>query len=119
MAAAVDTISTQVVIAGPSEQASTAGKQGPVVALTTSRQAIPRAMKQKIAAALRGPKMIDPTLPGESVGIGRVGTQGAALNPAPEVSLLTALVLFLFAFVFAQVFRKDARQAAGPELPRE
>lgn len=102
---ALDTVSTQVVIAAPGKLRQHIGNHGPGDALDAARKPLPLAMKEKISKALAGPRMIDPTLPGESVGVGRKPSEIAPLNPAPEISLLTAVVLLLLIYVFVEVFR--------------
>ena len=117
MVAGVDTVSTQVVIAGPARVSKAFGDHGPVDVIASTREPLPRALKQRLVEAISGPRMIDPSLPGESVGVGRKVGKAAPINPTPEVSLLTALLLFLFVYVFVEVFRTREEKPAPEEKP--
>ncbi len=92
----VDTLRTQVVIAGPSVTPSAIGDGDPMTALRTQRLSIPGALKEKIIAGTDKNETIDPALPGENVSLLTRRQQVLPLNPQPEVSIVTVLLAFLF-----------------------
>ena len=72
-AGAVETLSTQMVLAGPSSQREAFGAQGPGTTGTAATQPIPADTVRKLAAALGSNEVVDPAAP-----------VAAALRPALE-----------------------------------
>ncbi len=72
-AGAVETLSTQMVLAGPSSEREAFGAQGPGTTGTAATQPIPADTVRKLAAALGSTEVVDPAAPA-----------AAALRPALE-----------------------------------
>jgi glycine betaine/choline ABC-type transport system substrate-binding protein len=100
----VDTMRTQVVIAGPRVTPSAIGDGDPMTALRTQRLSIPRALKEKIIAGTDKTETIDPALPGENISLLSRRQEALPLNPQPEVSIATALLVILFFAMLYLVF---------------
>lgn len=96
----VETVSSQVVLAGPKPDKPVFGDGDPVSGLRTQRQAIPRGVKQSLVNNLGVKETIDPTLPGERVTVVSARKDVQPINPAPGVSLITALFLAALGFFF-------------------
>lgn len=103
----VDTVYTQVVIAGPRVTEPSLGDGDPVSGISTRKQAIPKALKEKIAAATGITEAIDPVLPGENVFLLSRHQETLPLNPQPAVSFITALLFILFIAMLIAIFRKN------------
>lgn len=106
----VDTLRTQVVIAGPRITASAIGDGDPMTALRTHRLSIPRALKEKIIAGTGKTETIDPALPGENVSLLSRRQENLPLNPQPEVSIVTALLVILFFGMLYLIFGQPPRR---------
>ena len=106
----IDTLRTQVVIAGPRITASAIGDGDPMTALRTHRLSIPRALKEKIIAGTGKTETIDPALPGENVSLLSRRQENLPLNPQPEVSIVTALLVILFFAMLYLVFGQPPRR---------
>lgn len=106
----IDTLRTQVVIAGPRITASAIGDGDPMTALRTHRLSIPRALKEKIIAGTGKTETIDPALPGENVSLLSRRQENLPLNPQPEVSIVTALLVILFFGMLYLVFGQPPRR---------
>ena len=102
----VDTLGSQVVLAGPAPDESALGDGDPVSGLRTQRQSIPRGIKEALFQEIGTSETIDPTLPGETPPIAseRHGIQ--PINPAPEVSFLTGLLLLGLCGFFYRLARR-------------
>lgn len=96
----VETVGAQVVLAGPRPDKPMLGDGDPVSGLRTQRQAIPLGVKQSLAKTLDVKETIDPTLPGERVTTVSARKDVQPINPAPEVSLITLVLLAALGFFF-------------------
>jgi len=105
---AVETIGAQVVFAGPNPREAALGDGDPVSGLRTQRQRIPRGVKEALATALGQREAIDPTLPGERVTTVTARGKQKPLNPAPEVSLITAAFLIGLGVFFYMLSKKKS-----------
>jgi osmoprotectant transport system permease protein len=107
----VDTLRTQVVIAGPRVTPSAIGDGDPMTALRTQRLSIPRALKEKIIAGTDMTETIDPALPGENVSLLSRRQETLPLNPQPEVSITMAFLAILFFAMLYLIFgQKSGRK---------
>ncbi len=102
----VDTVYTQVVIAGARVPEPSIGEGDPVSGISTRKQAIPKALKEKIAADTGITEAIDPALPGENGFFLSRHQETLPLNPQPAVSFITALLFVLFITMLFAIFRK-------------
>ncbi|MFW6332676.1 MAG: glycine betaine ABC transporter substrate-binding protein [Thermodesulfobacteriota bacterium] len=103
----VDTVHTQVVIAGPRMPEQVAlGDGDPMSGLRTKRQPIPLALKKKLVAGTGLTETIDPALPGENVSLLSRRREALPLNPQPAVSLVTGLFFILFIGLLFALFKK-------------
>lgn len=97
----LETVSAQVVLAGPRPATPTLGDGDPVSGLRAQRQAIPNGVKRNLIDALGVKETIDPSLPGETVSVVTARRDVLPLNPSPTVSAVTAVFLLsLFGFFY-------------------
>jgi hypothetical protein len=106
MSSPVDTIGTQVVLAGPAPQEPVLGDGDPVSGLRTQRQNIPWGVKESLAAEIGTTESIDPMLPGERITLVSSRKDIQPINPAPEVSVLSAVFLVALGFFFFRLARR-------------
>ena len=103
---AVETLSTQIVLAGPSSQREEIGAQGPGTTGTAATQPIPADTVRKLAAALGSTEVVDPAAP-----------VAAALRPALDdgpqplvadlpTSLINILVTVFLAWLVYLLFAR-------------
>ncbi len=102
----VDTLGSQVVLAGPAPDRSALGDGDPVSGLRTQRQGIPRGIKDALLREIGTSETIDPTLPGEHLPVASERRGVQPINPAPEVSLLTGLLLLGLCGFFLRLARR-------------
>ena len=102
----LETVSAQVVLAGPRPEAPALGDGDPVSGLRARRQAIPKGVKTSLIDALGIREALDPALPGETVSVVTARKEELPINPSPVVSTITALfVLALCGFFYLLVRR--------------
>jgi glycine betaine/choline ABC-type transport system substrate-binding protein len=87
----LETVSSQVVLAGPRPEAPAIGDGDPVSGLRARRQRLPKGVKKSLIDALGIKEAIDPALPGETVSVVTARRDVVPVNPSPAVSVLTAL----------------------------
>ena len=102
----IETLSSQVVLAGPAERNGLIGDGSPGTAIQTVRKPIPTAMKRIMIKAIGKSEIIDPALPGKNSGVTSKRKKTIPISPAPNVSTLSALILFLIMCLIFQLFRK-------------
>jgi hypothetical protein len=89
--ALVETVGAQLVLAGPRRTEQAFGGGAPVTGLRAAREALPDALKRRLAEALDAKEALDPALPGENVALVRRAPEPAQpLNPDPAASWLIA-----------------------------
>jgi hypothetical protein len=103
----VDTIASQLVLAGPRPERLQVGDGDPMTGLRSERPPIPYALKRSLAEALGATEAIDPVLPGESVGMARTRRDSQPLNPSPEISVLNGLVLVVLGGFFYFLVKRN------------
>jgi osmoprotectant transport system permease protein len=108
--APVETLTAQLVLAGPAETEERAvGDQGPGASF------IPRALPlspdtvRALSEALPGVEGIDPVLPRAAALSPQLPSPPAAINPAMDVSLLTVAVLVMLTWMGWLLFRPERR----------
>jgi glycine betaine/choline ABC-type transport system substrate-binding protein len=112
----VETVGAQVVLAGPRPGPRALGGSAPVGAVGSARQALPDALKLRLARAMDANEAIDPSLPGDNLALVRQAPEPAQpLNPDPRASWLIAGFLAALAAFFVLLAR--ARSAPGPTRP--
>jgi hypothetical protein len=96
----VETVGAQVVLAGPRPGRRALGGSAPVGAVGSARQALPEALKLRLARAVDTEEAIDPSLPGDNLALVRQAPEPAQpLNPDPRASwLIAGFLLALGAF---------------------
>ena len=103
----VETLSTQVVLAGPRGPRGQRGDGGPGSAIQLVRRSLPAVMKRKLVKSVGFGETIDPTLPGENVGRISRREKHLPINPSPETSILSALVLFGLGYLIYRLLKQD------------
>ena len=106
----VETLSAQVVLAGPCSQKGHLGDGGPGSAIQLARKYLPTAMKRKLVKAIGTGESIDPTLPGENVGRISRRQKHLPINPSPGTSILSALLLFGLGFLIYRLLKQDKEE---------
>jgi len=106
----VETVQVQVVLVGPAPRPDGLGDGGPVGAVADRRQPIPAAIKQGLRRVIGNQDSIDPAIPGRTVGLSSAVHERRPLNPAPEVSVLTFLILAGFGYFMALLARGPKRR---------
>jgi glycine betaine/choline ABC-type transport system substrate-binding protein/TRAP-type uncharacterized transport system substrate-binding protein len=98
---ALDTLRLQLVLAGPAPQEEDAiGEQGPS-SIATRELALSDTAVTALNAAIPGTPRVDPALPQAAALTPTLPSPPAAMNPAPDISVLSvALVLFLMWLVW-------------------
>ena len=103
----IDTLGTQVVLAGPDPEAPVLGDGDPVSGIRTQMESIPRGYKEALARALDTREAVDPTLPAEEMLLVTTRLAILEVNPQPGVSALTAaLVLIIGALLYLALIKK-------------
>lgn len=103
----VETVSAQVVLAGPRPETLAIGDGDPVSGLRARRQPIPDGVKRSLVDALGIKEAIDPALPGESVSVVTARRDVLPVNPSPLVSALTALFFLALGCFFYMLSRSN------------
>lgn len=103
----VETLSAQVVLTGPRGLRGQFGDGGPGSAIQLARKSLPAAMKRKLVKAAGSGETIDPTLPGENVGRISRREKHLPINPSPETSILSALLLFGLGYLIYRLLKQD------------
>jgi hypothetical protein len=96
----IETVGAQLVLAGPSLDEQLLSGGGPAAGLQVQRQPIPRSYKVKLTDAIGIKEALDPALPGERVGLATARQEVLPVNPAPLVSVGTAVLLLALAGFF-------------------
>jgi len=95
MDGSVDTLSSQLVLAAACENRPVLGDANPAMGLRSGRQPLADSLKRDLVLALGEQETIDPILPGRDVTLAASPPEPAPLNPAPQSSILSAIVLAL------------------------
>ncbi|QBF32657.1 glycine betaine ABC transporter substrate-binding protein [Thalassococcus sp. S3] len=108
--AAIDTLSSQLVLAGPVVTDTDAvGPAGPGASMPTDVSAIPDKTAAAINSALGIGTGLDPAIRAAPALAPTLPSPPAAVNPSPAVSLMTALVLLMFAWMLWLYARPERR----------
>ncbi len=108
---AIETLSSQVVLAGPAPAAaaSTIGEQGPGATAAPSLKPVPTSTVQALAGGVSDGGIIDPVLPIAAAFAPALPEPPAAMNPSADVSLLNILLVLMFVWIFWLYTRRDVR----------
>ena len=106
---AVDTLRTQLVLAGPAPREGDAvGDQGPA-AVVAEVKPIPGSTIESLNAALPGKELVDPALPIAAALAPKLPKPAAALNPAPDISFLSLALTIFFVWLGWLLVRPEYR----------
>ncbi len=106
---AVDTLGSQLVLAGPAPQTGdVVGNQGPS-AIAVGLSPISGSAVKTINASIIGAPLIDPTLPQAAALTPELPAPPAAINPSPYVSILSIAVSILFVWLAWLYIRPEYR----------
>lgn len=108
---AIETLSSQVVLAGPAPAAaaSTIGEQGPGATAAPSLKPVPTSTVQALAGGVSDGGIIDPVLPIAAAFAPALPEPPAAMNPSADVSVLNILLVLMFVWIFWLYTRRDVR----------
>ncbi|NSX55698.1 glycine betaine ABC transporter substrate-binding protein [Parasulfitobacter algicola] len=107
---AIETLSSQMVLAGPVvENTDAVGPQGPGASAPTDVAALSNTTVLAISNALRSDIGLDPALPGAAALTPALPAPPAAVNPSPFTSVLTAIVFLLFGWLIWLYARPERR----------
>jgi osmoprotectant transport system permease protein len=95
MDGSVETLSSQLVLAAAHDDPAVLGDANPATGLRSRHQPLADSLKRDLVLALGEQETIDPILPGRDVTLAASPPEPAPLNPAPQASILSALVLAL------------------------
>ncbi len=105
----VDTLSSQLVLAGPAPETGDAvGNQGPS-AIAVGLTPISGTAVKAINASISGAPLIDPTLPQAAVLTPQLPAPPAEMNPSPYVSILSLAVSILLVWLAWLYIRPEYR----------
>lgn len=98
---AVETLSSQVVLAGPAPGSADAaiGEQGPGATAAPSLKPVPDSTVVALAEGVSGGELIDPVLPVAAAFAPKLPEPPAAMNPSPDVSLLNLGLTAMFVWL--------------------
>lgn len=106
---AVDTLGAQLVLAGPAPQAEDAvGDLGPS-SIAVGLSPISAAAVEAMSTAISGTPLVDPTLRHAAALGPDLPEPPAAMNPAPDISLLSLAVVCLFIWLIWLLARPEYR----------
>jgi hypothetical protein len=91
----VETLSSQLVLAAARDDRVVLGDANPATGLSTRHRPLADSLKRDLVLALGEQETIDPILPGRDVTLATTPPEPAPLNPAPQASILSAIVLAL------------------------
>jgi len=115
MVESVETLSSQLVVAAAHYDPAVLGDVSPATGMRVQPQPFADSVKRDLVLALGERETIDPILPGRDVTLAVTPREPAPLNPAPQASILGALVLALIAasayFLFGRPESRRARDA--------
>ncbi len=106
---AVETLRTQIVLAGPAPRSGDAiGDQGPA-AVVSEAQPISGGAVATLNAALALPEQIDPAVPISAALAPKLPQPAAAINPAPDISILSLVLVVFFVWLAWLYLRPEYR----------
>ncbi len=108
---AIETLSSQVVLAGPAPVAAdtTIGEQGPGATAAPSLKPVPTSTVQALAGGISDGGVIDPVLPLAAAFAPELPAPPAAMNPSADVSVLNVLLVLMFVWIFWLYTRREVR----------
>ncbi|MEO0566424.1 MAG: glycine betaine ABC transporter substrate-binding protein [Pseudomonadota bacterium] len=108
---AIETLSSQVVLAGPAPAAAdtTIGEQGPGATAAPSLKPVPTSTVQALSEAIPNGGLVDPVLPMAAAFAPVLPEPPAAMNPSADVSILNTLLVLMFAWIFWLYVRREVR----------
>ena len=107
----VDTLSSQVVLAGPAPGSAQAaiGEQGPGATAAPSLKPVPSSTVSAMAASVTGGDLFDPVLRIASTFAPSLPEPPAPMNPSADVSILNVLLTLMFAWMAWLYIRREHR----------
>ena len=104
-----ETVRTQLVLAGPApDEGDAVGDQGPA-AVAAEIQPLSATAVTELNAALQGNPLVDPILPLAESLAPEMPQAAAAINPAPDISLLSLALVVFFVWLVWLLFRPEYR----------
>lgn len=105
----VETLSSQVVLAGPAPGSADAaiGEQGPGATAAPSLKPVPESTVKALAAGVTGGNLIDPVLPVAAAFAPQLPEPPAAMNPSADVSILNFGLTLMFVWLAWLFVRRE------------
>ena len=107
----VETLSSQVVLAGPAPGSADAaiGEQGPGATAAPSLKPVPASTVTALAAGISGGNLLDPVLPIAAAFAPKLPEPPAPMNPSADVSILNIALTLMFVWLFWLFIRREVR----------
>jgi hypothetical protein len=106
----VDTLASQLVLAGPSvDDVDAVGPQGPGATQPTQLAQLAASTVRAIDAALASPTGLDPSIPRAAALTPALPAAAASISPSPDIALLTVGVMLLFGWLVWLYVRPERR----------
>lgn len=107
----IETLSSQVVLAGPAPGSAAAaiGEQGPGATAAPSLKPVPASTVKALAGGIGGGELIDPVLPVAAAFAPSLPEPPAPMNPSADVSILNVALTLMFVWLFWLFVRREAR----------
>ncbi len=107
----IDTLSSQVVLAGPALTTSgdAVGEQGPGATAAASLKPIPDSTMNAMAESMDGGMLVDPVLKTAAAFSPTLPEPPAPMNPSADVSILNLLITFVLIWLFWLYTRPEYR----------
>lgn len=112
----VETISTQMVLAGPLPVSDVVGNRGPATVISAYSQPLSDPVILKLNKALGSGEKLDPTLPSAEVLKPQTKAKSNSLNPSKSDSIFNFFIIAAIFFFFHLLLRKD-KEEAKPDSP--
>ncbi len=108
---AIETLSSQVVLAGPAPVAveATIGDQGPGATAAPALKPVPTSTVRELAGGIPSGALIDPVLPVAAAFAPELPEPPAAMNPSADVSILNVAIILMFVWLLWLYARREVR----------
>jgi glycine betaine/choline ABC-type transport system substrate-binding protein len=103
----IETISTQMVLAGPTPVTKIVGDRGPATVISSTVQPLSDPLTLQLNKALSSGEKLDPAIPAAEVLTQRTKPLSNPINPSAMESLFNLLIIFMIILFFYLFLRKE------------